>query len=156
MVAAKLEKRKPVTLAYIEHAGPYGSISFNETIPRLYEWAKANKVMPGFYPMAVFHSDPKTTPPDECRTDIAISVKGNPKPSGGVKVSKVPAMTVATYSHKGPASEYQKSYDTLAEFITKKGYMVSGPPMEIYSKKPETVGGQTIIYAKIMFPVQKR
>jgi len=156
MASPKLEKRKPVTLAYIEHVGPYDSIPFHETIPKLYEWVKGKKVIPGFYPMAVFHSCPKETPPGKCRTDIAITVKGEVRSGGGVKIRKLPAMTVASLSHKGPGIEYQKSYDTLAAFVTNKGYVVSGPPMEIYSKKPEVVGGETIIYAKIMFPVKKR
>lgn len=156
VAAPKLEKRKPVTLAYIEHVGPYDSIPFHETIPRLYSWVKGKKVIPGFYPLAVFHSDPKTTPPGECRTDIAISIKGNARPEGDIRIRRLPAMTVATLSHKGPASEYQRSYDTLADFVRKKGYVVAGPSMEIYSKKPEIGGGQTIIYAKIMFPVKRR
>jgi hypothetical protein len=31
-----------------------------------------------------------------------------------------------------------------------------GPPMEIYSKKPEIVGGETILYAKIMIPITQK
>jgi len=42
------------------------------------------------------------------------------------------------------------------EFVGKKGYEVSGPPMEIYSKKPEVVGGETILFAKVMMPVKKK
>lgn len=155
MAAPKVEKRKPVTFAYVEHVGPYSSIPFHDTIPSLYAWVKDKKLIPGFYPMAIFHSDPKTTPPRECRTDIGITVSGNPRPEGNIKVRRLPEMTVATLSHKGPATEYQRSYDTLHEFVRKKGYVVSGPPMEIYSKRPEAVHGETIIYAKIMFPVRK-
>jgi len=155
MASPKLEKRKPVTLAYIEYVGPYDSIPFHDTIASLYAWVKEKKFIPGFYPMAVFHSDPKTTPPRKCRTDIAITINGNPEPEGNIRVRKLPAMTVATLSHKGPASEYQRSYDRLGAFVTDKGYAVSGPPMEIYSRKPENIDGETIIYAKIMFPVKK-
>ncbi|MBN1678014.1 MAG: GyrI-like domain-containing protein [Candidatus Thermoplasmatota archaeon] len=155
MAAPKLEKRKPVTLAYIEHVGPYDRIPFDSLIPRLYGWVKEKKIIPGFYPIGIFYSDPKTTAPELCRTDVAITVKGNPRPEGDIKIRKLPAMTVATLSHKGPGSEYQRSYDTLTEFVRKKGYFISGPPMEIYSKKPEVVGDETVLYAKIMFPVKK-
>lgn len=155
MTAPKLEKRKPVTLAYIENIGPYDRIPFDRLVPRLYEWAKDEKVMPGFYPIGIFHSDPKTTAPEQCRYDIAITVRGNPLPGGDVKIRRLPAMTVAALSHKGPARDYQKSYDALTEFIRTKGYRITGPPMEVYSKKPEAVGGETVIYAKIMFPVRK-
>jgi len=156
MAAAKLEKRKAVTIAYIEYVGSYGSIPFDKYIPRLYEWVKTQtKVMPGFYPFCIYHSDPKSTPAEKCITDIGITVKGNVKSSGDIKIRKLPAMTVATLSHKGPASEYQNSYNKLSGFVDDKGYVMTGPPIEIYSKKPEMIDGQMIIYAKIMFPVKK-
>lgn len=155
MATPKLEKREPATLAYVEHVGPYNKIPFNTVIPKLYEWVREAKVRPGFYPICVFHGDPKTTPPENLRTDLGITVKGSPKPSGDIKIRRLPAMTVATSSHNGPASEYQNSYDALTEFIRKKGYVLNGPPMETYSKKPEVVGGTTIIHAKIMIPVKK-
>lgn len=156
MATAKLEKRKATTLAYLEYTGPYDRIPFEDYIRRLYEWVKTKKIIPGFYPMGIYYSDPKITPPEKCRTDIGIMVKGNPKPEGDIKIRKLPAMTVATLSHKGPRSEYRKSYDTLDEFIKKKGYTIIAPAIEIYSKKPEMVAGQQIIYAKIMFPVKKK
>jgi effector-binding domain-containing protein len=77
------------------------------------------------------------------------------KASGDIKIKKLPAMKVASYSHKGPASEYSNSYDKLHAWIREKGYKVSGPAMEIYSKKPEMVKGEMILYAKIMIPVKK-
>ena len=67
----------------------------------------------------------------------------------------MPAMKVASISHKGPGSEFQKTYGALTEWIEKKGFELSGLPMEIYSKKPEVVNGETILYAKILFPVKK-
>jgi len=155
MGTVKTETRKAVRIAYLTYIGSYGKVPFDTSIPKLYEWVKRNRVMPGFYPMCIFLSDPKTTPPEECVTELAITFKGDAKPEEDIKIKDLPEMTVATLSHKAPASEYQKSYDTLASWIMAKGYTVSGPPMEIYSKKPEMVDGQMIIYAKIMFPVVK-
>jgi effector-binding domain-containing protein len=155
MVGVKLESRKPMTIAYIEHVGSYSGIPFGKYMERLYGWAKEKKVMPGFHPLGLFHSDPKTTPPEECRTEIAIPIYGNVKASGDIKIKKLPAMKVATYSHKGPASEYSNSYDKLHSWIRERGYKVSGPAMEVYSKKPEMVKGEMILYAKILIPVKK-
>jgi AraC family transcriptional regulator len=156
MANVKLESRKPMTLAYVEHVGSYGSIPFDRYIGQLYDWAKENKVMPGFHPMGIFHSNPKETPPEECKTSIAIPIYGKAKPSGDIKIKKLPAMKVASYSHKGPASEYQVSYDKMETWIKEKGYVLAACPMEVYSKKPETVKGEMIIYAKIMMPVKKK
>jgi len=156
MANVKLESRKPMTIAYIEHVGSYGKIPFDKLIGKLYGWAKENKVMPGFHPMGIYHSYPKGTPPEECRSSIAIPIYGKAKPSGDIKIKKLLAMKVASYSHKGPASEYQKSYDKMETWIKEKGYVLAACPIEIYSKKPEVVKGETILYAKIMMPVEKK
>jgi AraC family transcriptional regulator len=156
MAGVKLESRKPITIAYIEHVGSYGNIPFEKYIGQLYGWVKEAKVMPGFYPMGIFHSNPKETPPEKCKTSVAIAIHGKAKPKGEIKIKKLPAMKVAAYSHKGPASEYQNSYDKLESWMQEKGYELAACPMEIYSKKPEMVKGEMILYAKIMMPVKKK
>lgn len=156
MAEVKLESRKPMTIAYIEHFGSYGTIPFEKYMGQLYDWAKESKVMPGFHPMGIFHSDPKETPAEECKASIAIPIYGKAKPKGDIKIKKLPAMKVATYSHKGPASEYQNSYAKMEAWIKEKGYALSSCPMEVYSKKPEVVEGEMILYAKIMMPVKKK
>ena len=155
MASVKVESRKPLTIAYIEHTGPYDNIPFDRYIGRLYDWVKEKKVMPGFHPMGIFLDNPKRTPPDKCKCQLAIPVYGKVKGEGDIKIAKLPAMKVAAYSHKDSGKEYQDSYDKINDWIKKNGYTVSGPPIEIYSKKPEMVKGEMIIYAKIMFPVKK-
>jgi DNA gyrase inhibitor GyrI len=156
MAGPKLEERKASGLAYIGHQGAFDKIPWQEYIEKLYGWAKEQKVMPGFYPMGIYHDDPKIVPPEKCRTDIGITFKGKAKESSGVKIRQMPAMKVASISHKGPGSDYPKTYAILTEWIEKKGLKVSGPSIEIYSKKPEVVGGETILYAKILMPVARR
>jgi AraC family transcriptional regulator len=156
MGRVKLEKRKPVTVAYLEYKGSYSSIPFDNYIGRLYGWAKEKKIRPGFYPLAVFYDNPDTTPPERCRTDIAIPVAGEPKGDDEVNIRKMPAMTVATISHKGEAEEYKKTYDLLTKWVSENGFEWDGPPIEIYTKKPDVVDGRTIIHAKIMAPVKRK
>jgi len=156
IMGPKLESRKAVNLAYIEHKGPYDKVPWEDYIKQLYGWAKEQKVMPGFYPMAIYLDDPEKTPPEQCRSDIAITFKGRAKEEVGIKTRKMPAMKVATISHKGPGSEFKNTYATLRDWIEKRGYKTCGPPIEVYSKKPEVVGGLTILYAKVMMPVKKK
>ncbi len=155
MAGPRLEKRRASNLAYIEIKGPFDKIPWQECIERLYGWAKKQKVMPGFYPMGIYLDNPKMVPSEECRTQIAITFKGKAQEESGVKIREMPAMNVASISHKGPGSQFKKTYRTLMEWIDKKGYVLSGLPMEIYSKKPEVINGETILYAKILFPVKK-
>jgi DNA gyrase inhibitor len=156
MVNPRLETRKATNVAYIEHKGPYDRVPWEDYIERLYGWAKEQKVMPGFYPMAIYHDDPEKTSPEECRSDIAITFKGRAKEQTGVKVRRMSAVKVVTISHKGPGTEFRSTYAKLGEWIEKNGYRISGPPIEVYSKKPEVVGGVTVLYGKVMMPVTKK
>jgi len=156
MTSPKLETRRAANLAYIEHQGPYDKVPWDNYIKQLYGWAKEQKVMPGFYPMAIYHDDPEKMAPEKCRSDVAITFKGRAKGQAGVKIRKMPAMKVATISHRAPGSEFKNTYAKLADWIGKKGYKVSGPPIEVYSKKPKVVGDVTILYAKVMMPVRKK
>lgn len=106
--------------------------------------------------MAIYPDDPENIPADKLRSEIAITFKGKAAAKGNIKTKKLPAMKVATISHKGPGSEFKNTYGKLVGWIAEKGLVISGPPMEIYSKKPEVVGGQTILYAKVMMPVKKK
>jgi effector-binding domain-containing protein len=112
--------------------------------------------MPGFYPMAICYDDPEKAHPEEVRSDIGITFKGRAKEQAGVKMRKMLAMKVAAISHKGPSSEFKNTYARLTEWIDEKGYRISGPSIEVYSKKPEVVNGVTVLYAKVMMPVKKK
>ena len=90
------------------------------------------------------------------RSDVGITFKGRAKEQGNVRIRKLAAMKVAAISHKGPGSEFKNTYAKLAEWIEKKGYRRSGPPIEIYSKKPKIVNGVAILTAKVMMPIGKR
>jgi hypothetical protein len=53
------------------------------------------------------------------------------------------------------AATFKRSYDELERWVEANGYKCSGPPIEVYSKKPVVVSGRTILCAKIMTPVRK-
>jgi effector-binding domain-containing protein len=156
MAKVKLESRKASTLAYITHKGPYDKVPWSDYIEKLYGFAKEKKVMPGFYPMATYINSPDCTPADERISEISITVKGDVEGKGDIKIKKLPDMKVATISHKGPGSEFATTYAKLFAWVAENGYEVAGPPMEIYSKKPEVKGDQTILYAKVMVPVKRK
>jgi effector-binding domain-containing protein len=154
--SVKLEERKAFTLAYVEHMGDCSGIPFAEYIDRLYSWAKKRNVRPGFHPMGIFLDAPGSRPPGKHRSEVGISIAEKVRASSGIKVRNVPAMKVAAISHKGPAEEYSATYAKLGDWIVAHGYEWAGPCIEVYSKRPETVDGKGIIYAKVMAPVKKR
>jgi effector-binding domain-containing protein len=152
----RIERRKATKLAYLKHQGPYDKVPWDDYIKRLYGWAKEQKVMPGFYPLAIYYDDPQKKPQEKLRSEIGITFKGTGKGKAGVKIGQLAAMTVATISHKGPATEFKNTYAKLFAWIKAKGYKMSGNPIEIYTKKPSVIGGVTVLYAKVMMPVKKK
>lgn len=155
MAEVEIKERKACRLAYIEHVGDYGKIPFNEYISRLYDWAKENKVRPGDT-MGIFYDCPDTTPPEKCRSEIAIPIVGKAKPGRHIKVKEFPAMNVAMIKHRAPAKEYSETYRKLSEWIAKNSYVWVGPSIEIYSRAPKVAGNEVIIYADIQAPVRKK
>jgi effector-binding domain-containing protein len=155
MTRVRIEQKNPIKLAYIEHVGAYDKIPFDQYIPRLYAWAKENHVRPGFYPMGLFPNPMSCGPDEKIRSEIGIQVYGEAKPDKGISIKELPAMEVAAISHKGPSAEYPKTYENLTDWISQHGYEWSGPAIEIYTRKPKIVGGETILYTKIEAPVRK-
>lgn len=151
----KRERRGPIKLAYIEHVGPYDKIPFSEYLGRLYEWAKENHVRPGFYPLGMFQDSPDTTPQENLRSEIGIQVYGEARASNGILIKELPDMDVASISHKGPSGDYPQTYKELSDWITNHGYEWTGPSMELYTRKPKLVRGETILFTKIMAPLRK-
>ncbi|HEY3419858.1 MAG TPA: GyrI-like domain-containing protein [Methanomassiliicoccales archaeon] len=156
MTKPKLEERKETDLAYIEYTGRYDSVPWDEFMPRLYGWAKEQRVMSGLHPMGIYFDNPERVPPENCRSEIGITFKGPGKEAGGIKVRHMPVQKVASLSFKGPGSEYRMAYQELERWIDDQGLRGSGPCLEIFSKKPEMIDGVMILYSKILMPVESK
>lgn len=150
----KFEERKETMLAYVEHQGPYDEIPWRSYLERLHGWAKEQKVWPGTHAIGMYYDDPKAVPAERCRSDIAITFKGEASGSKEVKVRKLPATKVAAMSFKVPGEGITGAYNGLLTWIAETGHKVTGPPMEIYSKRPEAVDGVMLLYSKIVVPVE--
>jgi len=156
MEKIKVEKTKPMMLAYIEHQGSYGEIPFDTYIPQLYAWAKEKKVRPGFKTIGIFYDSPEKKSPAECKSEIGIPIVGAANSDEKIKIKELPSMDVAVIKHKALASKYAETYKKLGEWIEENGYEWIGPAMEVYTKKPKVVGNEKIIYANIQIPIRKK
>jgi effector-binding domain-containing protein len=156
MAGVKIKTISAQKLAYLEHIGDYSGIPYDKYFEQLYTWAKKNKVRPGFKPLGIFHNNPEETPPEECRSEVAIPIVGDAESDEEIKVKELPSMEVAIIKHKGSSEEYKNTYKTLENWITENGYDWAGPCMEVYTKKPKVKGNQTIMYATIQAPVKKK
>ena len=152
----KIKKINPMKLAYIEHIGEYSKVPYDKYVPRLYEWAKENKVRPGFKNINVFHDDPEEKTPSKCKTWVGIPIKGNAESGKEVKIEEISEMEVASLKFKGPTSEYKKAYGTIKEWMDENGYDWKGPSFEVCSKKPKIVNGELFLYTTIQVPIKKK
>lgn len=155
MKKIKIKKRKATKIAYIEHTGDYSSIPYEESISKLYSFAKKNKIRPGFKPFAVYPDDPNSGLKENIRTRIAISVNKLVQDSETILSVELPEMQVATLKFSGSSDEYQTAYNELWKWVKDNGYALSGSPIEIWGKKPKIENGKSIIKSEIQAPITK-
>jgi len=156
MEKIKIKKVKPMKLAYIEHIGEYSKVPYDKYVPRLYEWAKENKVRPGFKNINVFHGDPEEIGPSKCKTWIGIPINGNANSDDEVKIEEFSEMQVATLKFKGTSSQYKEAYGKIKNWMDENGYDWDGPSFEICSKKPKEVNGELFLFTTIQVPIKKK
>lgn len=156
MAKIKVKKTKPMKVAYIEHTGPYDQVPWDEYMERLYGWAKEHKVRPGFKGIGIYHDNPEETRPEECKSEVAIPIKGETASGDDVQVKELPAMQVAELKFKGPSNQLGDAYRTIETWMQEQGYDWAGPAMEIYASKPKEKAGEVILSARIQVPIQKQ
>jgi effector-binding domain-containing protein len=105
--------------------------------------------------MGIFLDPPNANTQENLRSEIGIQIYGEARFTDGILIKELPAMEVASISHKGTSAEYPKTYKDLSEWITRHGYEWAGPSIEIYTRKPKLVRGETILFTKIMAPLRK-
>jgi len=156
MPAVRMEKSKPMTIAYVEHLGSYDAIPLDKYVGELAKWASEKGLRTSREPVGIFYDAPDTTPPGMCRSEIGIPVTGVTQPEGAFKLKEMPGMDVAVVNHDGPARDYAGTYRALTEWIAGNGYEGVGPSFETYPKKPTKRAGELILHTKIHAPVRKK
>lgn len=156
MEKIKIKTMKPLKLAYIEHIGEYSQVPYNTYVPKLFQWAKQNKIRPGFKNINVFYDDPEEKTPSECKSWIGIPIHGDAKSDDEIQIKDFPELQVATHKFKGPASKYKQAYEHIKEWMDEYGYEWDGPSFEVCSKKPKEVNGELLLYTTIQIPIKKK
>jgi AraC family transcriptional regulator len=122
-------------LVTVRHVGSYQGIS--EAFERLGTIAGAAGLSQdmGAVLMAVYHDDVDTTPPDQLRSDAAVTVaEGMPIPAGLAEL-RIPAGRYATTTHVGPYKTLGEAWSGLKRECRARG----GASYEIYRNTPAQV-----------------
>ncbi len=155
MIEVRVEHSEPRTVAFVKMRGPYAQIP--ATFERLYRWAGAHSLTPVGMPRAVYLTDPAATPEAEATWEVQTDLDGSPEASGadanGVGVAVVGANDDACAMHRGPYETIDRTYAELAGWIAQHGYVVCGPPAEVYLSDPADTEPEDYL-TQVRFPVR--
>jgi AraC family transcriptional regulator len=138
-------------LATVRHVGPYATIA--DAFERLEQIVTSTPLRPEAL-LGLFHDDPRTTPPEQLRSDAAVVVPADTPLPDGVIEGHVPAGRYAKTEHVGPYSRLGDVWSTLLHhWIPEHGYRLGpGVTYERYLNTPGEVPPEqlrTILYAPI-------
>ncbi|HHQ4893061.1 TPA: AraC family transcriptional regulator [Aeromonas veronii] len=83
----KTEQMAPRTLAYIRVTGPYGT-GYEPVCDQLYQWSAEQGLAEAEW-IFIYHDNPEITAPQQCRTDICVTVPAGTKGSGSVEIQSL-------------------------------------------------------------------
>lgn len=128
--------RKPATVAYFRHLGPYG-----EPIARFWQetyvpWAVMNKLGADHARYGISHDDPGITAPEKCRYDACAEVSPDFVATGGALKANIPGGKYAVYRFKGTAEQVGEAWaGLLRDWLPSSGLQLDGRPCFEYFPK---------------------
>jgi AraC family transcriptional regulator len=123
-------------IAGIRHIGPYNEIG--RAFGRLGGLLKGPPPA-GSQMVALFHDDPAVTPPEELRSDAALTLPGNTHAPSGLIEQHIPAGRYAKAIHKGGYEGLPAAWAALkSEWLPTSGHRMGHPSYEVYVNNPMT------------------
>ncbi len=139
IMKVSLIDRKPATVAYFRHLGPYG-----EPIARFWQetyvpWAVMNKLGKGHARYGIAHDDPSITAPDQCRYDACAEVPTDFMVTGGALKTTIPGGKYAVLSFNGTVKQVGEAWTALLrDWLPASGLQLDGRPCFEYYPKDAT------------------
>lgn len=140
MYDVKIEKTPPVRLAAMDHRGDYNEIG--KTFDSLFAWAGARGLLgPQTRSFGVYYDDPGSVPARDLRSVAGLLVGPDFVADDAVRIVELPAMEVASLTHKGPYAELKGAYDYLYRvWLPASGREPAASPcFEEYLNNPRTL-----------------
>lgn len=116
----KIENVPVSKIAYIRKIGPYGEDNL-ETMMKLKQWAKENKLMKDSIIFARIHDNPMSTTPENCRYDACIVIDEDFKiEKSSLKSDFIHGGRYAVLEIEHTESEVQKAWNYVFNAIEDK------------------------------------
>src|SRR3974390_2300008 len=93
-------ERKPTTIAYMRHLGPYGEGLSRFWQSEVYPWMLAGGLL-GQPRYGISHDDPKVAAPEHCRYDAGCEIPANFNALGNAHKTVIPGGKYAALSFEG-------------------------------------------------------
>jgi AraC family transcriptional regulator len=140
-VQVRVERLRPILVAFIRHTGPYESIlepgsKLISLWKNLFQWgARHGLVDNDSLLIGVPQDDPSVTPPEKLRFDIGIHVREFREPVDTIGCQTVGSGLYAIGRHYGPFENLADTYAHIYDACVASGkyQLVPAPPFEIYS-----------------------
>ncbi len=135
----EIKEMPELRVGAVRHVGPYQEIG--RAFERLGQIAgAAGLVTPGASLLAIYHDDPRTTAPDQLRSDAGVVVPETARLPKELAEEHVAAGKYAYVVHKGPYDTLPAMWGQLmGEWLPASGHRVrSGASLEIYKNTPMT------------------
>lgn len=142
-------------LAAIRQTGPYMTIG--ASFDRVMAWGAARGLIgPDTRFLGLYHDDPKSVPPEQCRADAGFTVGPDVQGDGDVHIIDVPATRAAVLRFKGPYAEVEAPYDWFyGTWLPASGHEPSSAPcMEEYLNDPRSTPPSELL-TDIIMPLAK-
>ncbi len=109
----------------------------------LYGWIEQSGLQPTGMPQAVYLTMPGATPETQAEWELWAPVASGADQAGpdenGLGVKQVAPSTMAFAMHVGPYDSVAPTYEELGRWVADHGYVVVGPPRELYYSDPDEV-----------------
>jgi len=155
IMKVKLIDRKPATVAYLRHLGPYG-----EAIARFWQdvyvpWAIMNKLGPNHARYGISHDDPSITAPEQCRYDACAEVPADFVVNGNALKTTIPGGKYAVLNFKGDAAEVGTAWAALLrDWLPSSGFQLDArPAFEYYPQNADCDSQSGAFECEICIPV---
>ncbi|MDO6706856.1 GyrI-like domain-containing protein [Photobacterium sp. 1_MG-2023] len=126
-------------LAYVEVKGPYGD-NYQPALETLFLWAGKHGLSGGQC-IFVYMDDVETTPPQDCRTRVGLSVPEGTHVEGSIETMFLPGGDYATLRKMiTDSSQYPQYWQQLQQEIAETGdyqFDVERPCFELYHSVDE-------------------
>lgn len=142
-------------LAAIRHVGQF--IGIGAAFDRVQAWGAARGLIgPATRFIAVYHDDPKSVPPGQCRADAGFTVDAHVTAEGEVRIIDVPATRAAVLRFKGPYAEIEGAYEWMyGTWLPQSGQEPANlPGLEEYLNDPRSTPPAELL-TDIIMPLAK-